>query len=221
MLSKKTTKILLILAIIGVIGLIVISLNSFQIIKKTQTSDKIPEELVSTFSQQFQNKFINEVGQPIEGFEPSMFMRVYPGLENSDFNMVKTLEGIYFFNNEELTFKRVKEFPISSVEKAISEEGMLTLLQNIVNRLDIQVTDLDSLTQIISSLEEPVKTFCNEDQRNVDFCIEIYQPVCGWNDPSKINCITSPCADTYGNSCKACSNENVLYYISGECPKVN
>jgi len=60
---------------------------------------------------------------------------------------------------------------------------------------------------------------CTEESRNADFCIEIYQPVCGWNDPEKIQCIKFPCATTFSNSCFACMDENVLYYTEGECPK--
>ncbi len=70
-------------------------------------------------------------------------------------------------------------------------------------------------------VEDLEKTFCNEDQRNVGACITIYQPVCGWDDPEKINCLTYPCATTYSNSCSACSNENVLYHTEGECPVGN
>jgi len=60
---------------------------------------------------------------------------------------------------------------------------------------------------------------CTEESRKADFCIEIYQPVCGWSDPEKIRCIKFPCANTYSNSCFACMDENVLYYTEGECPK--
>ena len=78
---------------------------------------------------------------------------------------------------------------------------------------------LASLTYIVLDKEEiSEKTFCTQEQRNVDACIEIYQPVCGWSDPEKIQCIKHPCANTYSNSCFACTDENVLYYTEGECP---
>ncbi len=62
------------------------------------------------------------------------------------------------------------------------------------------------------------KVFCTPEQRQVDACIEIYQPVCGWNNPDKIQCIKFPCANTYSNSCFACQDENVEYWTEGECP---
>ncbi len=50
------------------------------------------------------------------------------------------------------------------------------------------------------------KTYCEEEQRNVGACIEIYEPVCGM-----------PLNETFSNSCFACSNSSVEYYLNGEC----
>jgi hypothetical protein len=58
---------------------------------------------------------------------------------------------------------------------------------------------------------------CKSEQRNVDGCIEIYQPVCG---QLQVQCVTAPCdpvKETFENSCKACANPNVISYIEGEC----
>lgn len=87
---------------------------------------------------------------------------------------------------------------------------------------------------IMKSVEETLERYCSGDfevigegerfncsgeSRKAEACIEIYQPVCGWNDPEKIRCIKFPCANTYSNSCFACMDENVLYYTEGECPE--
>ncbi len=52
------------------------------------------------------------------------------------------------------------------------------------------------------------KYYCSDESRNVDACIEIYKPVCG-ND-----------ARTYSNSCFACMNLNVAFYLEGNCSEV-
>lgn len=57
-----------------------------------------------------------------------------------------------------------------------------------------------------------------EDRKEV--CIEVYNPVCGWFEPSQVQCITYPCAQTFGNSCFACGDKKVAYYTEGECPTV-
>jgi len=58
---------------------------------------------------------------------------------------------------------------------------------------------------------------CLPEQRNVDGCIEIYQPVCG---QMQVECIKAPCnpvKETFENSCKACTNSRVMSYTAGEC----
>lgn len=62
------------------------------------------------------------------------------------------------------------------------------------------------------------RNFCTPESRDADACIEIYQPVCGWYDPERIQCIRYPCATTFSNSCFACMNEDVLFWTEGECP---
>lgn len=60
-------------------------------------------------------------------------------------------------------------------------------------------------------------TLCEDSQRNVDMCIEIYQPVCGLVE---VQCITTPCnpvEQTFPNTCFACMNASTLSYTEGEC----
>ena len=56
---------------------------------------------------------------------------------------------------------------------------------------------------------ESEKIYCKVEQRNIDVCIALYEPVCGWSDSGVIK--------TYSNSCFACIDENVEYYLGGEC----
>ncbi len=61
---------------------------------------------------------------------------------------------------------------------------------------------------------------CLPEQRNVDACIEIYQPVCA---TVFVHCVTTPCdpvQETFANSCKACMNSLVSTYTKGECSVV-
>ncbi len=67
--------------------------------------------------------------------------------------------------------------------------------------------------------EEAGQNYCTPGQRSADVCITLYEPVCGWFDPQKIQCIKYPCAQTFSNSCFACMDEKVLYWTEGECPK--
>jgi hypothetical protein len=52
---------------------------------------------------------------------------------------------------------------------------------------------------------EPKKTYCTPDSRQADVCITLMDPVCGDD------------GNTYSNSCVACRNAEVEYWIQGEC----
>lgn len=77
----------------------------------------------------------------------------------------------------------------------------------------------ESLGGCVREWESEKQVYCTEESRTGDACIELYAPVCGWNNPEKIQCIKYPCAETYSNSCFACLDEKVEYYTEGECPK--
>jgi len=49
-------------------------------------------------------------------------------------------------------------------------------------------------------------------------CPSVYKPVCGWPGP-EVQCITSPCANTYSNSCEACNSGFAETWTEGVCPK--
>ncbi len=54
------------------------------------------------------------------------------------------------------------------------------------------------------------KFYCVSEDRNAEACIQVYQPVCGYdNNGNQIK--------SYSNSCFACINEDVKYYTFGEC----
>ncbi|GEM_PF-1306196 len=62
------------------------------------------------------------------------------------------------------------------------------------------------------------KTYCRPEEREGIGCIALYDPVCGWFDAEKVQCVKYPCAETFSNSCYSCLNKDVLYWTKGECP---
>jgi hypothetical protein len=58
------------------------------------------------------------------------------------------------------------------------------------------------------NIDTTQRTYCTEEQRNVEACIELWAPVCGYKSDS---------SETYSNDCFACANSEVIYWISGEC----
>jgi len=53
------------------------------------------------------------------------------------------------------------------------------------------------------------KTYCNVEDRRADVCIQLAKPVCGWDNNGEVG--------TYSNSCYACKDSKVEYWIEGEC----
>ncbi|MEK6832498.1 MAG: hypothetical protein AABY32_00495 [Nanoarchaeota archaeon] len=57
--------------------------------------------------------------------------------------------------------------------------------------------------------------YCNSDSSYIDVCAEIYEPVCGYYTLEE--CDNINCRKTLSNSCFACIDKNVLFYIDGGC----
>lgn len=75
----------------------------------------------------------------------------------------------------------------------------------------------ECLTVVREEPTENLVIICSEESKQVDACIEIYQPVCGLVE---VQCVTTPCPpikQTFGNSCSACAQGNVTSYEIGEC----
>ena len=61
--------------------------------------DSYPNDYSVFFSEELQRAGVERVGQPIEGFNAFIYLEAFPGFEESDFDGVKTLEGIYMIED--------------------------------------------------------------------------------------------------------------------------
>ncbi len=177
-------------------------------------------EVQEYFNEKLREGVVDRIGQPIEGFVPFMFMQAFSGLVPNDFDGAEALLGEYKFMEKEVAFIMDEGGPIHSAAEAISEEGMQTVFTNIQRRTNVLITTTNDVDGLLLSLAAPLDiavTECLPEQRGVDACIEIYQPVCGTVD---VQCVTTPCnpaQETFANSCKACTNTLVSNYTNGEC----
>ena len=58
---------------------------------------------------------------------------------------------------------------------------------------------------------------CSPESKQNEMCNQLYNPVCGLVE---VQCITTPCdpvPQTFGNSCMACSEDNVHSFRRGAC----
>jgi len=173
------------------------------------------------FNEKLREGVIDRIGQPIEGFVPFMFLQAFSGLVPNDFDGADALLGEYKIVEKELAFIMDEGGPIHSAAEAISEEGMKTVFANIQRRTNVLITTTDEVDGLLLFLGAPLDlavTECLPEQRGIDACIEIYQPVCA---TVHVQCVTTPCdpvQETFANSCKACINSLVSTYTKGECP---
>lgn len=246
---KKEYHILIVIVSILVVGIIILFLNNNQkevlVVNDFESCVKVGNPVMESYPRQCRHEdktyvedisddidryFADEIhrrgveiggGMPIEGFNPELYKNVFSNLVNSDFDRTMAIGGVWRFENNELKWIRDSPGgPITSADGTLTNEGLRTLFDNLQSRFKIEVNNNDGVNKILDLIEEKAKTFCNDDQRKGDFCITLYDPVCGWSDPNKIKCITYPCASTYSNSCNACQDENVLYWTKGDCPSV-
>lgn len=93
-----------------------------------------------------------KIGTPIEGYEPQMFLQVYPGLTATDFNNVQASIGKYVIQEGKLTHQMDPKKLVHSAAGAITKEGMKTLLQNITKRTGIDLNSGGTLTEVMNAI---------------------------------------------------------------------
>jgi hypothetical protein len=109
--------------------------------------------VVFEFKAVLEESVVAEIGQPIEGFSPQMFMQVFPGLQESDFSNVEALIGHYEFRENTLVHEIGDVDMIHSAAFAIAPEGYQTLFENLEGRIEILDSD-NKLNEITSQIEK-------------------------------------------------------------------
>jgi hypothetical protein len=156
----KFNKILIgVLGTIVVIGLVLSVLDFIKEMQNAQDSSSLPSEAVSAFQETLVDRTLTRGAQPIEGFQAFMFLEVFPGLQERDFDGVVTgagrKEGMHTYTNGELLWKRIAGQPITTAQKAILPEGYATLLKNLSQRLDMPASTAEEAIAIIDEIDIP------------------------------------------------------------------
>lgn len=132
-----------------------------------QESDEGPQSDISKFfSEELQRASVERVGQPIEGFSAFIYLEAFPGFEESDFDGVESLEGIYKLAGDKLEYERTAGNMVTSAEETISEEGYATLLGNFSKRVGIEVLSEGDIATLLEKLREGdifPESFINDD----------------------------------------------------------
>jgi hypothetical protein len=113
---------------------------------------EIPVETRYVFRTTLRNEVDKQIGRPIEGYEPFMFLQVFPGLTETDFEGVEASIGHYTVADGRLVHKLDDTRLVHSAAKAVTDRGMDTLLGNISKRLKVDLSSEGTLTEIMNAL---------------------------------------------------------------------
>lgn len=113
---------------------------------------QLSEGIYDAFRVSLQSEVRSVLGTPIEGYEPSMFMHVFPGLSETDFEGVEASIGFYTIAEGRLVHKLDNSRLIHSAAGAITNRGMDTLLENVSKRLHVDLNSDGTLTKIMDAL---------------------------------------------------------------------
>lgn len=95
-----------------------------------------------------------QLGQPIEGYTPDMFIAVFPGLVVTDFEDVEASIGKYVVVEGVLVHVPPPGQPLHSAAEAVSSRGLVTLLENVANRTQIDLRQSGTITDIMLAISE-------------------------------------------------------------------
>ncbi|MDP3764581.1 MAG: hypothetical protein Q8Q95_03085 [bacterium] len=110
------------------------------------------------------------------------------------------------------------EIIINYADRKITEPMTAQPSVGVSKYFKVENNKLVSIKPIVAT-PEPYLNLCTKEQRGVDFCTQVYAPVCA---EVNIQCIKAPCnpiKETFSSSCEACKNQLVSSYVIGECKK--
>ena len=109
------------------------------------------------FAEQLVTLGIEDVGQPIEGFDADLLSAAYPALVASDFSGVAAAGGAYAVVDDQRTFVRDESKPMTSAERTVTEEGYVTMLANLSARLGQEINSTADVDTLIAAIDTNVQ----------------------------------------------------------------
>jgi hypothetical protein len=120
--------------------------------EKAAPQEAVHFDVIDTFRSTLEIEVQDKMGVPIEGYEPKMFLQVFPGLVETDFDGVEASIGNYIVVDGRLEHKLDTSKLIHSAATAISREGYKTLLNNIAKRIGVDFSNGGTITDVMSAL---------------------------------------------------------------------
>jgi len=150
--------ILIIILLVVAFNALFVFTGGLDMLVKTEQAEEqkifnVDPDIVDVFRFTLEDEVIKKQGQPIEGFEPQMFMAVFPGLAGTDFDGVKASIGTYIVVDGRLEHDLSEASgPIHSAAGTINRTGYQTLLNNVARRAGIDLQNDGTITDVMSAV---------------------------------------------------------------------
>lgn len=115
-------------------------------------TSEIPTPVQYVFKAAIKTEVNNKRGVPTEGYEPYMFLDVFPGLTETDFDGAEASIGHYAIEEGRLVYKPDDSKLMHSAAKAVTDRGLDRLLANVSVRLKVDLAQSGTLTEIMKAL---------------------------------------------------------------------
>jgi len=120
--------------------------------KQAQPEAGMSADVVDVFRFTLEDEVRKKVGVPVNGYEPHMFIQVFPGLVATDFAGVEASSGIYKMINGTLQFVPDDTQLAHDAAGAITRTGIATVLKNVTTRIGVDLTHGGTITDVMRSL---------------------------------------------------------------------
>lgn len=120
--------------------------------EEPQTAAVVEHNVVQAFATTLKMEVDHKRGVPENGYEPQMFLEVFPGLVQTDFTDVETTLGAYDIVHGQLVHNIPPATPRHSAAKAITTRGMETLLENVSARTAINLAKDGTITELMAAI---------------------------------------------------------------------
>lgn len=112
----------------------------------------IPSSASEAFRNALQSEVRRTIGPSLEGYEPSMFLSVFPGLTETDFEGVEASIGHYTVKQGRIVHELDPTRLVHKGAAFITDGGIDTLLENVSKRLRVDLQSEGTITLIMRAL---------------------------------------------------------------------
>lgn len=121
---------------------------------KPTTSYYSPTEAAQLLGDTLREEVDRQIGVPIEGYEPQMFLSIFPGLAATDFEGVQASIGKYVVVEGQLVHVLPPNVLVHSAAASVTQRGVETLLINIAARNQIDLQNGGTLTDVMNAISQ-------------------------------------------------------------------